>query len=617
MSELHGEKIDIVDWSEDPAELVAHALSPARVNSVEVIDLEARSARVVVPDFQLSLAIGKEGQNARLAARLTGWRIDIRSDEEPTGRPARPTAMRSVLRVSRRAVCPVRLRHGDRRSRASPVNRRLRGRGPSSASTARPGADSPTGFGADGDDVLVSCSARTGRCEPPLGRRRGLPGRRADRDRGRRLSRLRRPGPARRHLVAGRLGRHGGRGQRRDAEFAPRVLRSQDGLSWEPVQVTGIPGPVDLHVGRRGGRRPGRRRRQAQRRSTPAVRAFNAAAWRSEDGSRLDRGRPARRRGPAGLPRRVGVALWRRPGIGSWPAEALGQRAALWASDDAGRSGPAGRPPWTTCPGQRSGRRRLDRARERQHQERPESAGGRLLRSDDGGLTLGEAEDQPAPTARAARPLWAGGGRYFTLTEPGFDLYFDPGVCYADLAQLRRRPRCQASALIHASNDGDSWSVVDTATPTWATSSREPSAPLTGVRLRPRRPGRPGDQRWPGGTAFPEGRPPAGPDRVDLVQVAEGATPSPVSGTTPRSSSTAAWTGSTSATRPGSGPTADPTSRPVQGTSSPQGWPLVGQTIYGYATLSDPGVVEYSIGGDDDEVIATYEKTGAQAPGCD
>ena len=83
MSELHGEKIDIVDWAEDPSELVAHALSPARVTSVEIVDLAARSCRVVVPDFQLSLAIGKEGQNARLAARLTGWRIDIRSDEAP------------------------------------------------------------------------------------------------------------------------------------------------------------------------------------------------------------------------------------------------------------------------------------------------------------------------------------------------------------------------------------------------------------------------------------------------------------------------------------------------------------------------------------------------------
>ena len=95
MNELHGEKIDIVDFSEDPAEMVGHALSPARVSSVEVVDLAARSARVVVPDYQLSLAIGKEGQNARLAARLTGWRIDIRSDEapaEPAIEPAVPVA---------------------------------------------------------------------------------------------------------------------------------------------------------------------------------------------------------------------------------------------------------------------------------------------------------------------------------------------------------------------------------------------------------------------------------------------------------------------------------------------------------------------------------------------
>jgi len=82
MAELHGEKIDIVDYSDDPAEMIAHALSPARVVSVTVVDPEARAARVIVPDYQLSLAIGKEGQNARLAAKLTGWRIDIRSDAE-------------------------------------------------------------------------------------------------------------------------------------------------------------------------------------------------------------------------------------------------------------------------------------------------------------------------------------------------------------------------------------------------------------------------------------------------------------------------------------------------------------------------------------------------------
>ncbi len=94
MAELHGEKIDIVDWSEDPAEFVAQALSPARVDRVEVVDLAARAAKVTVPDYQLSLAIGKEGQNARLAARLTGWRIDIHGDAGDTlvapGAPVAP-----------------------------------------------------------------------------------------------------------------------------------------------------------------------------------------------------------------------------------------------------------------------------------------------------------------------------------------------------------------------------------------------------------------------------------------------------------------------------------------------------------------------------------------------
>lgn len=88
MSELDGEKIDIIDWSESPAEFVGNALSPAKALEVDVIDASARAARVVVPDYQLSLAIGREGQNARLAARLTGWRIDIRSDTDPTGSTA-------------------------------------------------------------------------------------------------------------------------------------------------------------------------------------------------------------------------------------------------------------------------------------------------------------------------------------------------------------------------------------------------------------------------------------------------------------------------------------------------------------------------------------------------
>src|SRR6478752_350731 len=81
VSELRGEKIDIIPWNPEPARFVAKALSPARVREV-YLDDEAREATVVVPDDQLALAIGKEGMNARLAARLTGWKIDIQSDTE-------------------------------------------------------------------------------------------------------------------------------------------------------------------------------------------------------------------------------------------------------------------------------------------------------------------------------------------------------------------------------------------------------------------------------------------------------------------------------------------------------------------------------------------------------
>jgi N utilization substance protein A len=78
MSELSGEKIDIIEWSEDPKKFIEDALSPAKVISVET-DLENRQASVVVTEDQQSLAIGKGGQNVRLAAKLTGWRIDISS----------------------------------------------------------------------------------------------------------------------------------------------------------------------------------------------------------------------------------------------------------------------------------------------------------------------------------------------------------------------------------------------------------------------------------------------------------------------------------------------------------------------------------------------------------
>ena len=81
VNELRGEKIDIITWNDDPAILIENALSPAKVVSVDV-NVEEKTAKVIVPDYQLSLAIGKEGQNARLAARLTGYKIDIKSESQ-------------------------------------------------------------------------------------------------------------------------------------------------------------------------------------------------------------------------------------------------------------------------------------------------------------------------------------------------------------------------------------------------------------------------------------------------------------------------------------------------------------------------------------------------------
>ena len=81
VSELGGEKIDVINWSEDPREFIAAALSPSKVLEVKLNEAE-QSAKIVVPDHQLSLAIGKEGQNARLSAKLTGWRIDIKSETQ-------------------------------------------------------------------------------------------------------------------------------------------------------------------------------------------------------------------------------------------------------------------------------------------------------------------------------------------------------------------------------------------------------------------------------------------------------------------------------------------------------------------------------------------------------
>jgi N utilization substance protein A len=103
VNELHGEKIDVVEWDPDPSVFIAHALSPSQVLRVD-LDAEALSAVAVVPDRQLSLAIGKEGQNARLAAKLTGWKVDIKSDVEAGEAPPKPAPKVVAAAVAEAAV---------------------------------------------------------------------------------------------------------------------------------------------------------------------------------------------------------------------------------------------------------------------------------------------------------------------------------------------------------------------------------------------------------------------------------------------------------------------------------------------------------------------------------
>ncbi|MEO8475459.1 MAG: transcription termination factor NusA [Actinomycetota bacterium] len=108
VNELRGEKIDVVPWSDNPGELVAHALQPAKVKEVRT-DETTGTAQVIVPDYQLSLAIGKEGQNARLAARLTGWRIDIKSETQASeeARAPAPAPAEAPAEAAVEAEVPV------------------------------------------------------------------------------------------------------------------------------------------------------------------------------------------------------------------------------------------------------------------------------------------------------------------------------------------------------------------------------------------------------------------------------------------------------------------------------------------------------------------------------
>ena len=211
VSELRGEKIDIIPYNDEPARFVAKALSPARVREV-LVDDEGRQATVIVPDDQLSLAIGREGQNARLAARLTGWRIDIKSEtefateeqdesyqpEETSGRCA------AILGNGRRCPNAVAARLALLRPRRPPGARghRLGLRRRRAAGGARGGGPGRRG---DARRRHPQRGRRPARAGPRGGRARGARRRRAGAGRGAHLIAARGHIPARRCIGCGRI----------------------------------------------------------------------------------------------------------------------------------------------------------------------------------------------------------------------------------------------------------------------------------------------------------------------------------------------------------------------------------------------------------------------------
>jgi N utilization substance protein A len=154
VSELRGEKIDIIPFNEEPARFVAKALSPARVREV-LVDDENKQATVIVPDDQLSLAIGKEGQNARLAARLTGWRVDIRSETEfakeeaEMGYEEEDVAGRCAAILTNGRRCPNAALSGSRYC-GLPAHQALEGTGTDQVGGEPTAADAAEGQVADG-----------------------------------------------------------------------------------------------------------------------------------------------------------------------------------------------------------------------------------------------------------------------------------------------------------------------------------------------------------------------------------------------------------------------------------------------------------------------------------
>ena len=428
VSELRGEKIDIIPYNDEPARFVAKALSPARVREV-LVDDDGKQATVIVPDDQLSLAIGREGQNARLAARLTGWRIDIKSEsefaaeEQESGYEEEETQGRCAAVMSTGRRCPNAALPGSRycgldshQALANqPTDEIARRRGRLARTRARP---SRADAGADGVVVARRGARPRTRCRRPPSRRRPH-SRRAAALRG-----LRHAGGEGRS-AARRARRRARRGRPRAAPPGPRRLRLRPRVRGARAAARRLPALVSLGGASRS--RPRKLNRlmakvrvhelaKAHDMSSQDVLAKLRARRHRGQGARLGRRRrpgDGRDRGPAAADqrRRQGGRQGRRAAAAAGPddpprpaaaARDLRPPAAVRAAREPGRQARAGQ----RRPAARAAPRAAAAAARRPPPRRPPAADGTRSRrrarqaAPDALVAVGRAR------ARRARPRW-------------------------------------------------------------------------------------------------------------------------------------------------------------------------------------------------------------------
>jgi hypothetical protein len=397
-------------------------------------------------------------------------------------------------------------------------------------------------------------------------------------------------------------------GDDEELTFEVRSFRSEDGLTWEEAPVEGFAGPAEVNglAEVDGTLVAAGSYRDAEE---PAMGGSRSMVWVSEDGaSWTEADLPDADEGGYSFVADMAVGEGLLFAVGG-----AGDHGMLWTSDDAGATWRASSDPAILD----SGYLARVAAEDGAVLVSGEGAGpATVLRSDDGGASWSSpTSPPPAENIEGYAPLWAGGGRFFTMVEPSFEAWSEPEVCYADIDQCREAATNEEWAL-YGSEDGDTWTSVDIS----GIDAGDEIAEVTGTPS-----GRVltlhhvGDgvavNTWPAGADLPVGQELKEPERVELVTVPEGGDPElGVRYHAPlfiHCGMDWLYLGDQPWQRTDGGPEFETGA----GDEPRKDWPVAGQTIFGYATLTDGGVVKYSLA--DGEVIATYEQTGVQPPGCD